>query len=436
MLLFTARRALACALLLSPMLARAIELVPVVGEPLTLKIAVARTLEASPELKAFGYELRAQEGRIQQAGLSPNPELILDLEDAFGTGSRRGLSSAQTTLSLRQVFERGALRSRLATAQAGGELLDMELSEKRLDAAAEATRRFLRVLSDQQRLQLTHEATALAERTVAAAGLRVRAAKAPEAELARAEASLARTRLDHEDVEHELLTSRRQLAALWGDSDAAFGAAQGDLSGLPPLSTYEALSRQIKANPSLLKFSSEARLREAELRLAEQRRKPAWTLNTGVRRFEAGDDFAAVLGLSIPLPFRDRGEGSIRAAQARLDQVDVSRGATEVRVLAQLFELFQELQHARHAAATLDDEVLPRVRSALKQTEYAYERGRYGYLELVAAQRELLEVKRARIQAAVDAYGYATEIDRLTGVAFGAPADRLTGALPSAQPTE
>ena len=84
-----------------------------------------------------------------------------------------------------------------------------------------------------------------------------------------------------------------------------------------------------------------------------------------------------------------------------------------------MFELFQELQHARHVADTLDTEVLSRVQAALKQTEYAYERGRYSYLELVAAQRELLEVKRARIQAAVDAYGYATEIDRLTGAVPG-----------------
>jgi len=421
---FTARGLIACSLLLTPILAGATEALPGNGAPLTLQDAVARTLQSSPDLKAFGYELTAQDGRTRQAGASPNPELVIDVEDAFGTGSRSGVSAVQTTISLRQVLERGALLPRVAVANRDRELLDAELVEKRLDAASEAARRFIQVLSDQARLKLTHEATALAEKTVDAARLRVQAAKVPEAELGRAEAALARTRLEHEDVEHELLTSRRQLAALWGDTEAAFGEVQGQLTKLPALAPYESLSARIRSNPSLLKFSSEARLREAEVKLAEQRRKPAWTVIGGVRRFEAGDDFAAVVGLSIPLPFRDRSEGNIATAQARLEQVDASRSATEVRVLTQLFELFQELQHARHAADTLDIEVLPRVQAALKQTEYAYERGRYSYLELVAAQRELLEVKRARIQAAVDAYGYATEIDR------------LTGAVPGTTPTE
>lgn len=420
----TARGLVVCALLVTPNLVGATESLAGKGAPLSLQDAVARTLRANPDLKAFGYELTVQDGRRLQAGLSPNPELVVDLEDGFGTGSRSGLSALQTTISLRQVLERGALQRRVAVAQEGRKLLDAELVERRLDAASEATRRFIQVLSDQARLQLAHEATLLAEKTVEAAGVRVRAAKVPEAELGRAEAALARTRLEHEDVEHELLTSRQQLAALWGDTEATFGEVRGQLTQLPALAPYESLTRFIRNNPSLLKFSSEKRLREAEVKLAEQRRKPAWTLMTGLRRFEAGDDFAAVAGISIPLPFRDRGEGLVVAARAQADQVAANHTATEVRVQTQLFGLFQELQHARHAAETLDEEVLPRVQAALQQTTYAYERGRYSYLELVAAQRELLEVKRARIQAAVDALGFATEIDR------------LTGAMPGSTPTE
>lgn len=424
MSLKTARRQFAAALLLVPLHALAGDVLPDPGAPLTLQQAVVRTLQSNPGLRVFGHELRAQDGLVRQAGVAPNPELVVDVEDVFGTGARDGLSAAQTTISLRQVFERGALSRRVAAAGAGREALDAELAEKRLDAASEAARRFFQVLSDQARLELADEADALVARTVDTARQRVQAARVPEAELGRAEAALARVRLDREGVQHELLTRRRQLAALWGEAEPSFGAVQGDLRVLPALASYEDLLTRLQGSPGLLKFASEARLREAELRLAEQRRRPAWTLSTGLRRFEAGDDFAGVIGLSIPLPLRDRGEGSIAAAQARLDQVDDSRNASELWLRTQLFELFQELQHAHHAADTLDREVLPRVQSALTQTEYAYARGRYGYLELVAAQRELLDVKRARIQAAVDAHGYAIEIDRLTGAALpAAPAE-------------
>jgi outer membrane protein, heavy metal efflux system len=313
------------------------------------------------------------------------------------------------------VLERGARARRVEAASAGRTQLEAERAERRMDVAAETARRYYRVLSDQERLRLTHEATVLAERAVEAARVRVRAAQAPDAELARAEAQLARTRLDHEDVEHELLTARHELAALWGATTPDFGLAQGDLLALPEIEAFDALARRIDANPSLLKFTSTRALREAELRLAEQKRRSPWTVSAGIRRFESGDDFAAVAGLTIPLALRDPARGEVAAAQARLEQVEVERSASALRVRTQLFGWLQELAHARHAADTLDREVIPRMSAALQQTEYAYQRGRYGYAELVAAQRELLEVKRARIQVAVDAYRYATEIDRLTG---------------------
>ena len=388
---------------------------PVHGESLSLHQAISRTLLSNPELAAFAFELTAQDGRTLQAGLPANPELVLDLEDALGTGARSGLSELQTTLSLRKIFERGALARRVAAAQAGRAVLDAELLEKQLDTATETARRFARVLADQARLDVAREAITQAEQAVAAVRVRVLAAKSPDAELARAAAALARAELEHEDAEHEWLTGKFQLAAMWGAREVAFDQARGELEPLPELESFAALSARIQNNPSLSKFTTEAQLREAELRLAEQRRKPAWQLAAGIRRFEAGDDFAGVFNVTVPLSFGDRGQGNMAAAQAKLQQVDATRNAAEVRLLSQVFTLHQELAHARHVSQKLASDVLPKLTEALQQTEYAYQRGRYGYLELVAAQRELLELKRARIQASVDAYGYAIELDRLTG---------------------
>lgn len=419
MLLSSLARGFMPAAFLLPIMASAIEPSAAGGPPLDLRTAISRSVQSNPDLAVQSFALKAQDGALTQASLSPNPELSLDLEDVLGSGDRRAFDAAQTTLSLRQVLERGARERRIDAATAGRAQLEAERAERRMDVAAETARRYYRVLSDQERRRLTHEATVLAERAVEAARVRVRAAQAPDAELARAEAQLARTRLDHEDVEHELLTARYKLAALWGASSPDFGLAQGDLLALPAAEGFEALVQRIDANPSLLKFTSTQALREAELRLAEQKRRSPWTVSAGVRRFEDGDDFAAVAGLTIPLALRDPARGEVAAAQARLEQVDVERSASALQIRTQLFGWLQELAHARHAADTLDTDVIPRMSAALQQTEYAYQRGRYGYSELVAAQRDLLEVKRARIQVAVDAYRYATEIDRLTGTTPG-----------------
>lgn len=416
MLLPFARRLLPCVLLLSVSVpSRAESEVPHSGLPIRFEEAVGLTLEKNPDLAAFGYQFRAQDGRTLQAGLAPNPNLNLTIEDALGTGSRKGFKVAEQTLSLSQVLERGARERRVAAAHAGRELLDAELLEKLVDTAAEAARRYGHVLSDQAQLDVTHEASELARSTVEAARKRVKAGAVPSAEVARAQAALARADLEHEHAEHELLTSRRQLAALWGDREPAFGKAAGDLLALPRLEAFDALSARLQANPGLLKFVAEQRLRDAEIRLAEQARKPAWQITAGVRRFGEGNDVAGVLALQIPLAFRDRGQGAIAEARALSEQVSVKRTAAEISRLTQLFEWFQELKHAHTAANTLATDVVPRMEEALKQTEYAYARGRYGYQELIAAQKELLDARRARIQAAADAWQFATEIDRLTG---------------------
>lgn len=49
---------------------------------------------------------------------------------------------------------------------------------------------------------------------------------------------------------------------------------------------------------------------------------------------------------------------------------------------------------------------------------FSYERGRYSYLELVDAQRELLDLRDALIEAATQYHQTLIEIERLTGTAL------------------
>ncbi|MGH7819224.1 MAG: hypothetical protein ACREQ9_05580 [Candidatus Binatia bacterium] len=60
-----------------------------VAEPtgaITLAQALAVVLVASPELAEFWWQLRASEARGLQAGLRPNPEASVQVEDVLGTG--------------------------------------------------------------------------------------------------------------------------------------------------------------------------------------------------------------------------------------------------------------------------------------------------------------------------------------------------------------
>ena len=382
---------------------------------LNLDTAVARTLQSNPRLTAFGFQIHAQQGRLEQSELKPNPQLGLLVENAFGSGDFQGIDRTETTLSLAWVLERGKRESRVDAARAGISLLETEAEIQRLDAAAETARAFLDTLALQERLIQTDDAVALAEQTAAAVQKRVRAGRTPAADLARAEAELARMRLDREDIDHVLRTSHRRLAAQWGATQPDFAHVIGDVHQLPTPDTYASLLARLEQNPDLSRYLNERRLREAELGLAEARAKPNWQLTAGVRRLERSDDQAFIAGITIPLTTRNRNQGKISEARARLAMTDADRAATRVQIETRLFALYQQLQHSLHRSTTIREEILPRIERALEDTERAYAAGRYGYFELRVVQAELLETRTALVESSIDAHRYVIEIERLTG---------------------
>lgn len=385
------------------------------GPSLVLADAMDRTIARNPDLAHFAFERRAREARITQAGLGPPLSVGAQLENFAGTGDLGGLSSAETTLTLSGVIELGDQRNlRIAAARLGAEGLEVERQSAQLDVLAEVARRFIHVAADQEQLELTRLATRLAEQTAEEIDRRVRAARSPAVEAMRAQVTLSRARLEEEHAEHELLSSRRLLAAMWGDREADFGPVVADLYALPEIHDFELLAMRLAASPDFLAFASEARQREAQVQLELGRARSAITWNVGVRRLERDDDIGLVAGFSMPLYGRRRAEAAVAETRSLREGVEARETAARVRAEATLYGLVQELRHAVTEAAMLRDEITPLMDEALEATEYAWRRGRYSYLEWTEAQRERLAVQRALIESAVNAQVYQVEIERLT----------------------
>jgi cobalt-zinc-cadmium efflux system outer membrane protein len=389
------------------------------GVPLSLRDAVVAALRGNPDLKGFAFSLRAQDARADAARLRPAPVLSAELENFAGTGTASGVSALEATFALSQVVELAGKRAlRVDVAKSGRSALDIERRAAQLDVLAEVSRRYIEVAAGQQRLDLARQGFDLARQTAEAVQRRVDAAKSPMAEIRRATVELKRADIERRHAEHQLLSSRVQLAAMWGEPAAGFGDANADLFNIPPVPEFETLIGRLEANPDFLRFASEARVRDAELRLAQAQRTPDIQLSIGVRRLQNTRDQALVAGFSMPLFSRSQAAPAISEARALRDQVDSQSESHRVRVRTQLYALHQELRHSVDEAGLLRSELLPEIEKALEETRYAYDRGRYGYLELVDGQRAFLEVKRAYLDAAINAQLLQTEIERLTGVAI------------------
>lgn len=387
---------------------------------LTLDVAISNALVRNPDLAVAGFTLKAAEARITQARLRPNPELSLDLENFAGSGTLQGTDGLESTLSLSQVVELGGKR-RLRTERASMdlELATVERQAQALDLLAEVTRRFIALVAAQDRAELAARTSEVAQSTYDAISKRVQAARSPEAELSRASIALTRARVELKQTESTRLAARQSLAALWGSRNPEFTKASGDLLTLRPIRALENLLAELELNPDYLRFASEARLRDAELRLARAQARPNIVFGLGMRRLQESNDSALVAGFSIPLPVSDRNQGAIREAQMLLARTDSQRQAALSRAHATMFGLYQELSATRGRVETLRRDALPEAQKALDQTQYGYERGRFSYLELATAQQELLDLRAAIIDAAADYHRLRAEIERLTNTPLG-----------------
>jgi cobalt-zinc-cadmium efflux system outer membrane protein len=382
---------------------------------ITLAQALDAALKSNPELTASRYELTAAQARIVQAGKRLNPELSLELENFAGGGEAQGTDALETTLAFSQVVELGGKRSlRRSIAEVDSDLITLDLRARQLDLLADVTRRFIDVVAAQERIRFADENVAIAQRTLDAIAARVKAARSPVAEESRARITLTRAQIDRRQATLALETARSALSLTWGRVDPQFTSANADLFAFQSLETFEALAAKIERNPDITRFASEARLRDAELRLAQAQVRPNVTLSVGVRNFRESGDNALVAGFSMPLAVHDRNQGGIREARARRAQSDAELSASKTRLLGTLYALYREIGAARERATSLREEALPQARDALTQTQSGYERGRFSFLELLTTQQDLLALSEAAIDAAAEYHRLLAELERLT----------------------
>lgn len=384
--------------------------------PLTARAALAAALLGSPDLAVFSMEIRAREARIVQAGLRPNPELRLDVEDIAGSGDRQGFEDSQTTLRLTQLIELGGKRPRrVDVAVRDRELASFDYESRRRQVVNEVVRAFVDVLAAQSEVEFATELENVAADSLAAVEKQVAAGAAPPVEIARAGVAGARARAERLRAMRELAVARTMLAATWGSGSASFTRAVGDLAEEPRLPGREILLERLQDSPDLQRWRAEIEAREAALALAEAGAVPSIAVGAGGRHFGDNGDRALVLELTVPLPAFQRNQGLILEAQHRLAKARAERQATEVTLRAALLSSWERFHAATERVTILREDVLPGAQSSLTGAREAYRRGLYRSLDVLDAQRTLFEVRLDHVRALAGRNVAVADIERLAG---------------------
>ena len=395
---------------------------------LTLRDALAAALLRNPHLAAFSWEIRVREARALQAGLLPNPELTLEVENVAGSGGFEGADRAETTLALRQLIELGGKRGkRRRVAELDATLAGWDYEMRRVAVLSEVARAFADVLADQEQLELAGKLQQLAEESLASVRRQVREGATSAVERTRAEVALASLQIDRQRAAAALAAARLRLAALWGSHEARFDTARGDLYEVAAPPSLPSLLARLDASPALARWVEEIALGEAAVELEEARRIPDVTASAGLRRLEDTDDTALVFGVSVPLPVYDRNHGGRLAAHRALAKTRHLRRAERVRVETGLRATLGELSSSFAEVHALRDVAVPRAAAAHREVRQGYRRGLFRYLDVLDARRALFALRTRELDALRRYHGAAADIERLTGAPLEASDPPRTG---------
>ena len=393
------------ATLLSPFISQAQQ--PAV--PLHLEQALQLAASRSFTLSAARRELEASDGAVQQAGALRNPELNASIED-----TRR--ETRTTTATLDFPVELGGKRAaRVAAAERGREVAQAEFSNAQAQLRAAVIAAYFSTLVAQERYKLATHSAELATRGADAIAKRVAAGKVSPVDETRARVDQANAQLEATEADAALQTARQALAALWGDPEATFSEVVGDTAQVPTRGTAAELAQQLDASPALLASRMEANRRKALIDVERSKAVPDVTVSVGAKRDNELGRTQAIVGISIPLPLFERNHGALYEAGKRAQKADDEYQAARIRVLNELQQAAHQLLAARASLQSLQSIVLPAAQQAHDAATKGFEAGKFGFLDVIDAQRSLLQARSRYLTTLSVAFQAATAIDRLLG---------------------
>lgn len=402
---------------------------------ITLRDAVRLALKHNPELAAFAKEMEAQEGVTLQAGLIPNPDLSVNVENVGNIGSLRGDINSEksvakeivqqlSTIRISQIIELGGKRAdRIYAASLGEQVALQDYEIRKLDLIAQVANAFTEVLATQEQFRLAEETQHLAQTVVNTVAKRVQAGQAPPIEETKVEVVLSATQVAFSQAQRDLSVARSRLGQLWGNSSPQFVKSVGNLESLISVPSLEALTVRALKNPMALRALKNLEQRKSLLEVEKSRRIPNLTVSAGAVHHAAIGGTTAVVSVAVPLPLFNRNQGNIKEAQQRIYKAADEQAVTELRIKTDLAQAYETLTAAQTEVNMLSSKILPGAARAFGVTKKGYEMGKFGFLELLDAQRTLFQNQILYIRALANYQRLVNEIERLIAGSIEATAE-------------
>jgi len=357
-------------------------------------------LSNNPRTGAAYAEVRAQQGRMLQAGLLPNPSFLLDLENIGIRNTNLGAENLEASFVLGQRLEIGGQRGfRKQVEYHRTRLAQSDYQKARLTVITETTVAFAEALAQQMLLQLSEEQTRIAKELLKAVRLQVLNGAVSSAEIPMAEVEVSLQEIETVKRSRSLRAAFQSLASMWGEDSFAYSRLRGAFNVSKPLPSLEHLTELLGKSLKEERFAIDIDRAQSLMALEKSRRIPDIQLGMGPKYFSGSDIWGLQMGVKFSLPIFDQNQGGRAAAKAEFDAIQDTARDERMRVYRELIRGYREMSIAHHEAQALGDRVIPQARNAYKAMRRAHREGAVGLTSVLDAQRSLFLLESRLVEA-------------------------------------
>ncbi len=387
---------------------------------MTRQDAIRIALETNPEVVAARAEWEAAKARAVQAGAFPDPELELEYEELpgatdLGAFGERNLGATQTI-----EFPLKWWRRRRAAQQAAHATQSSVLEATRQEISLRVKTAYDRVLFNQERLEFNRENVQLTQSFLTKARLRREAGDVPSLDVIRAEVETGRAANRLSQVQSDLDDARATLNALLGREIRMPFRLASNLD-------YQSSSQKL-SNLQELALRRRPEIRGADSALASARSQhgaaraalfPDVRVGVFRQRIDAptGDEgfWSVGFGLELPLWGAVKQRAEQAEAKAAAAQAAAEGTGARLQVLLDVERALLQLRNAEQQVQLFQGKIMAAAERAFEVAGRSYREGKATYLDVLEAQRALMEVREEYASALFDHRAALAQLEWATG---------------------
>ncbi|MBM4054399.1 MAG: TolC family protein [Planctomycetes bacterium] len=383
---------------------------------LTIEDAVTIAITNNPIILSKKHTAEAAQGKIKQAKLIPNPEITLFTEEM--PTEKIGLHQSQNMVSLSQKLEIGGKRGlRTDVAKKEKNILNLETQTAILNITAQTKKAFFDLLTAQDELNLAKKNVEIVMKSKNLSDKKFKAGEISKLGVLKAEVELSNAKTNVVEAERNMFDATKRLQTVMGTTGMPLQKlVPVSATGAPPLKLEKLEELLLKNYPALQAQKNVVTLSLLKVKEAKRKNIPDVDVSLGYKRLSVTDDDTIQAGISLPLPFFNRNQGNIIEAEKLSHKAKDDEAAVRHELLLQLDNAYSLYASTRELVRSFIDAIVPQAEESLKMSKQGYEHGEYDFLEVLDAQRTLINANASYLKALNNLFTSMTEIERLVGV--------------------